>query len=323
MITLKIKFTDFWYGFSATENYFYRLLSSKYNLVLSERPDILIYSCYGRDYLNYKCVRIFYSAENIRPDFNACDYAIGFDYNNDPRHYRLPLYALYIDQPGTHEKLCTQLTTEESLDIWRNKKKFCCMVVSNGGSKKRINFFNTLSQYKPVDSGGKILNNVGGPVVDKMTFIKDYRFVLAFENSSHPGYTTEKIIEPFMADCIPVYWGDPNVTEEFNEKSFLNLKAGMSDEAFIDLIKKIDADEALAAKYLAASKFKNGEIPNAIDKEKILRFWHAIVDSLPAKEPVAKTLKKYLHSVSLMQKSVSYQLNRMKNAFKKYSKKNP
>ena len=35
-----------------------------------------------------------------------------------------------------------------------------------------IDFFHKLNEYKKVDSGGKYLNNIGKPVVDKMDFIK-------------------------------------------------------------------------------------------------------------------------------------------------------
>ena len=72
-----------------------------------------------------------------------------------------------------------------------------------------MDFFVKLSKYKQVDSGGRTLNNIGGPVEDKMEFIKDYRFVISFENAEYPGYTTEKIIQPMFVDSIPIYWGNP------------------------------------------------------------------------------------------------------------------
>ena len=88
------------------------------------------------------------------------------------------------------------------------------MLVSNPNSKERINFFNALSKVKKVDSGGRYLNNIGYVVEDKMALIKDYKFVFAFENSSFPGYTTEKILEPLIANCIP------SIGEPFNWKRF-------------------------------------------------------------------------------------------------------
>ena len=49
---LKVEFVDFWPNFIKTDNYFYNLLSQKYDLtVTSEKPDILFHSV---DYANKK-----------------------------------------------------------------------------------------------------------------------------------------------------------------------------------------------------------------------------------------------------------------------------
>ena len=295
MQKVKIKFVDFWFGFSPEYNYFFKLLSQTYQLELSDLPDILIYSCYGVEHFKYNCTKVFYAAENVRPDFTGCDYALSFDYDEDPRHFRLPLYALYIDQIGAGEKLISNRSRKEALDIWRSKTKFCCMVVSNGLSKKRLQFFEKLSKYKRVDSGGKVMNNVGGPVKDKMNFIRDYRFVISFENASYPGYTTEKIIESLLADSIPLYWGDPLVGKDFNTKCFFNLDNSKSDEDFIKEIIAADKDEEKAIRMLMEPKFINGKIPVDIDKEKLNQFFKSLILSSLEKIPVSRTNKKYMH----------------------------
>ena len=51
---LKVEFVDFWPNFIKTDNYFYNLLSQKYDLtVTSEKPDILFHSV---DYANKKSI---------------------------------------------------------------------------------------------------------------------------------------------------------------------------------------------------------------------------------------------------------------------------
>lgn len=71
--------------------------------------------------------------------------------------------------------------------------------------------FEALKKYKKVNSGGRYLNNIGRAVVDKIQFESRHKFSICFENSSYPGYTTEKIIEAFAAKTIPIYWGNPCV----------------------------------------------------------------------------------------------------------------
>lgn len=80
-------------------------------------------------------MKIFYVGENFTPDFNLCDYAIGFDIMEfNDRYLRLPLYVFY----GI-EELATPKFLEIGAILNRN---FCSFVVSNaGGSPKRNRFF--------------------------------------------------------------------------------------------------------------------------------------------------------------------------------------
>ena len=50
--------------FDPHENYFTRLLSPHYELVVSDEPDYLIYSCFGKEFRNYRCTRIYFTGEN-------------------------------------------------------------------------------------------------------------------------------------------------------------------------------------------------------------------------------------------------------------------
>src|SRR5260221_2355941 len=124
---VKLNFVDFWPGFERTDNYLYNLLSKHYRLTISEEPQFLFYSCYGNEYLKYECIRVFYSAENIRPDYTGCDFSMSFDFIDNPNHFRLPLYVFYIDQRKKWGELLLRRTRDEALAAWREKKKFCCM----------------------------------------------------------------------------------------------------------------------------------------------------------------------------------------------------
>ncbi len=55
---LKIDFTDFWAQFNKRDNFFWNLLSKHYDLEISEKPDILFYSYFGREFTKYKCFRV-------------------------------------------------------------------------------------------------------------------------------------------------------------------------------------------------------------------------------------------------------------------------
>jgi alpha(1,3/1,4) fucosyltransferase len=287
MQKLKIDFSDFYHGFDKRNNYFYQLLSGYYDLEISSDPEILIYSNYGKTFLEYSCLRIFYTAENISPNFNECDFAFTFDLMTDPRNYRLPNYFFWITP---------KLTALKNADFnGKEKQKFCCFVVSNPDNPVRNKFYHALSKYKKIDSGGKHLNNIGYVVKRKLDFIKDYKFVIAFENSSYPGYTTEKIIEPFLAGSIPVYWGNPVVDREFNEDSFVNCHRYRNFRQVIEQIKKIDTDDALFRQYIQSPCFIGNKIPASFHQEAVLKRFIEIIENRTNRIPVGISRKNYRH----------------------------
>jgi hypothetical protein len=297
MKEIKINFVDFWPGFDKTNNYFYNLLIRKYNVSIDENPDILFYSCYNKDYLNYSCPRIFYTPENVRPDFSACDFAFSFDYNKRKNHFRLPLYSMYVELLGLLDKLETLPTRDEARNIWRAKTKFCCMVVSNPNSPKRLEFFENLSKVKLVDSGGSVLNNVGGRVADKADFIKDYKFVISFENSEYDGYTTEKIMEPIHVGCIPIYWGNKLVDRDFNANRFLDYNTFKTEEALINRLLEIDQNEELAIDMLTQPTFTLDKIPHKEECQEVLRIIGTILEN--PEKPMARQWWRYVHRFKL------------------------
>lgn len=269
MKKVKINFCDFWKGFQPTDNYFVALLSQKFEVKITAKPDYLIYSSFGKEHRNYECVKIFYTGENKRPKFKECDFAFTFDYLDQPNHYRLPLYALYTEPEAlikNNKKVTNSL---------QKNRKFCNFVYSNRKADPfREHFFHKLSQYKKVDSGGGYLNNTGkaiGPsVTDKLNFIQQYKFTIAFENSSYPGYTTEKIIHPMLVNSIPIYWGNPLVDRDFNPKSFLNYYDYPDEDALIQRIITVDQNEELYRKYLFEPYYHRNQINSFIHPDNVL-----------------------------------------------------
>ena len=247
---LKVKFVDFPSDFM--RNITIPILEKKFDEVLEcDDPDFLFYSVFGHKHLEYNCVRIFWTGENIQPDFNICDYAIGFGYMHfEDRYQRIPLYYFYdLDYQRAISK---HLLTAEEI---KEKRKFCNFIYSNASAGiERENFFKRLSQYKRVDSGGKFLNNMDGKLVgDKYEFQKQYKFSIAFENSSTSGYTTEKILQAFAAGTIPIYWGNPRVAEDFNPCSFINCHEYGNYDEVIEKVKEVDNDDEMYLQYIQSA----------------------------------------------------------------------
>jgi len=130
------------------------------------------------------------------------------------------------------------------------------------------------------------MNNVGGRVGDKLEFLKGYKFTIAFENSSFPGYTTEKIAEAFTANTIPIYWGNPLVGRDFNPESFINCHNFDSFDKVIDHVIKVDNDDDLYRKYISSPAFINGVDNDFINIDNLERQFEEILNG-PTKSAVA------------------------------------
>lgn len=245
MKNINIKYVDFWPNFDYHNDLLFQMLdkSEQFTPIISDAPDYIVYSTFGKEHLKYECIRIFFAGEEQSPDFNVCDYAIGFDYIEfGDRYFRLPL----MYQPLYRDDFLKMVNRETNL---KGKNNFCSFVYSNPEADPfRENFFDELSKYKQVDSGGRYRNNVGGPVLDKFEFESTHKFSIAFENVKHPGYTTEKIMQAFAAGTVPIYWGDPLVAEMFNAKAFINIVDYPDVNSAIERIKYLDTydDEYLS-----------------------------------------------------------------------------
>ncbi|MBP3469478.1 MAG: hypothetical protein J6K26_08175 [Lachnospiraceae bacterium] len=247
---IKINFVDFWTDLIKTDNYFYNILKKYYDVEISDEPDYVFCSCFGNQHFKYQnCIKILFLGENIVPDFNLYDYAMGFHYIDfEDRYLRLPLYVLYDRHlPAALKK------HEHSDEYYLEKPGFCNYVVSNpNAAGERDRMLEEVNQYKTVDCGGRYRNNVGGPVKDKIAFAKNYRFTIAFENSTMSGYTTEKIFEAFAAETIPIYWGSPRIAEEFNPEAFINCHDFPDLPSVVEKIKEINENDDLYLKMIKA-----------------------------------------------------------------------
>jgi hypothetical protein len=291
--------------------YIERCLGRYFDVQLEDDPDFLIFSDGGNKehLLNTKAIRIFVTGENMKPNWEETDYALTHEREYNNRHWRLPLHRQWFDTT------CTK--PERDFDIIKGRvTRFCNFIYSNDKAQERIKFYQLLSQYKKVDSGGKVLNNIGGRVEDKLAMVSESKFTIAFENESYPGYSTEKIIQPLLQGSIPIYWGDPTIAEDFNPNCFINVHNYNSYEEVIDEIKKIDNDEMLWKKMVTEPIFKDNELPMELSDKAYKDFFSKIFSDhkvyITAKE---KEKQKRIYLSELRKKQKAPFFLRLKNRF--------
>jgi GR25 family glycosyltransferase involved in LPS biosynthesis len=276
----KVLFTDMWDGFNEEHNMFTLALETALKTIKVEGhsieslgtsvPSLTIFGPFGEEWrtLPLTWPKAHFTGENTEPIMNkeaSVKLNIGYKLPDmsDNSYLRMPLWMFEIDWFGADlEKIRNPLPlpidTCTTVQVSSNRPKFCAFVVTNPRNQVRNKAFTTLNKYKTVDSAGRLYNNIGSDIFAglgggggellKHTFLKNYRFCLAYENQSAPGYTTEKILHAKAAGCVPIYWGDPKVGRDFNEKGFLNANDCKSEADLIELVDKVESDpQKLAA----------------------------------------------------------------------------
>ena len=218
------------------------------------QANVLFESLFGNSLVNQKkwLYKIHYSGEAYSHPFNNYDiilYSQKDQYKTNIVDLPLAIYYIYGNN------FIPILQNRHNLQITKVPTKFCCFIVSNGRSAVRNNFFKLLNNYKKVDSLGNFNNNVGFVLKhnywtkEYQKFISDYKFIICFENTKCGTYITEKIVNPYLAQIIPIYWGTSHIKKMFNPESMLYLE-NETKEAVITLINKIIELDTNDAKYL-------------------------------------------------------------------------
>ncbi|MDO5463807.1 MAG: glycosyltransferase family 10 [Akkermansia sp.] len=276
MKTIRVAFCDFYEGFEYSNFLLYKILTNHYNVIIDqENPDYLIYSCYSSQFLRYNnCIKIFWTGEPVIPNFNFCDYAISFTRETfGGRNLFFPL--------AVYRLVSTDI--DDSVFLLKNpeKRKFCSFVYSNDtageGAIYRKKFCERLMEsYKRVDCAGRVLHNCDDDLLSgrfdeknwhqsKILFLSKYKFNIAFENSNIDGYLTEKIVDPFFANTVPIYWGSEGNVSPFPKEAMICANDFEDMSALIDYIKYVDTHDVVYNELLRKNPLNNGKFDAYLD----------------------------------------------------------
>jgi hypothetical protein len=124
------------------------------------------------------------------------------------------------------------------------------------GHRTRLNMIDILKEEfgDQIDLFGRGVN----PVDDKWEALAPYKYHMAFENSQVNHYWTEKLADPFLAECFPIYWGAPDISSYFDTNSMYDMNGKNIDEVihFLHSILNDDQHYSKALDAVRASKQK-------------------------------------------------------------------
>jgi len=110
----------------------------------------------------------------------------------------------------------------------------------------------------------------------KRQVMSSFRYAICFENCSFPGYITEKISDCFLAGCIPVYWGAPDITDFIPAETFIDFRRFGSFVELDKYLAKLSEGESLA--YIAAAR--DFLASKAFDQFHVDKLVHSMVENL-------------------------------------------
>jgi GR25 family glycosyltransferase involved in LPS biosynthesis len=272
-------FTDMWDRFNESHNTFTLAMQtaidsevvgySLQTLPPGTKPDLVVFGPFGSTYtlLPDEWPKVHFTGENTPPvEAPSVKLNIGFSLRSDHSYLRMPLWMFSIDWFGADlEKIQNPLPipvdtcTLVHPDDFSNRNKFCAFIVTNPANEVRNAAFFSLHSYKPVDSAGRLYNNIGedifagagggGGELKKHAFLKSYRFSITYENTSAPGYTTEKLLHAKAAGCVPIYWGDPSVESDFDQRGFINANGCKNSKELVELVSAVESNPELWKTY--------------------------------------------------------------------------
>lgn len=138
------------------------------------------------------------------------------------------------------------------------KTKLVCWITSNTisgtGAMVRLKYYNELRKYVRVTVYGTAVPGAM-PLMDKDYYstIGSCKFYLAFENSIHNDYITEKLNGPMVAGTVPIVLGAPreNYEQFVPADSFIHVNDFPDPEALAKHLLELDQNPDMYLSYFA------------------------------------------------------------------------
>lgn len=82
---------------------------------------------------------------------------------------------------------------------------------------------------------------------DKWDVLAPYKYHISLENSSQDYYWTEKLSDPYLAECFPIYYGCTNISDYFPRESYEPIDINDFESA-VEIIDRLIAEDTFENK---------------------------------------------------------------------------
>ena len=237
-----------------------------------------LYSVFGdRDVIRYdkREVKMFVTGENLHfREFHAfadnmladkeISLSMGFDYFEDDRYIRFPLWLRAQFAPEMSEKEIVQRVNELRYPLIGERTKFATLISRYDWGNTRSAIYNELQHIDRIYCPSKVLHNDDSLASeyndDKNAYMRQFYFNICPENSNAYGYVTEKIFDAIYAGCVPIYWGSYNEPEKeiLNQAAIVFWDKNGSNERTIRQVADMYADKKRMLEFMQQPRLNEG-----------------------------------------------------------------
>lgn len=92
------------------------------------------------------------------------------------------------------------------------------------------------------------------PFTNKSDGLAPYRYSVVIENVREPNYFTEKLLDSILCECVPIYWGCPNIDRFMDTEGMIQchsakeLRAAINGASIDDFARRLPALRAIKEK---------------------------------------------------------------------------
>ncbi len=159
------------------------------------------------------------------------------------------------------ELMCSSFKKSKNISTFISEKNY------DEGHIKRIEFMKFIeSKENPTENKFSVdiygrsnhgFKNYKGPLEFKDEGLFPYKYTICVENNSEHNYTTEKLYDGILSECLCFYWGAPNIDEIIDSKAFIKLNLDNFEEAYETITKAIENNEwEKRLKFIKKEKIK-------------------------------------------------------------------
>ena len=181
-------------------------------------------------------IKVFFTGECVHSEvfkefnefedhfLNIVDLSLGFDYIDNKKYIRYPLWVLYLfDQPefskdkikerldnineNFSKLVLSNLKTKDCSIIARHDKNGIRSSICTCAEKAGLKIYAAGTWNHNDDS---LWNDFAN---NKQKYLEQFKFAVCPENYDYEGYVTEKLFQSFLSGCIPIYCGSNNNPE--------------------------------------------------------------------------------------------------------------